>query len=110
MKNNVTWTIIDEKHAEIAGILNRNTVPQLWLQVSAWQPSSERLDIDLKKILNSDSAAMALILHLIEHAKNCNCHIMLRSVPNKLLTLFEVSNAMPLLAGHIEIEIEGKSG
>lgn len=110
MNNTAAWVLIDEQHAKISGVLNRNSVPQLWQQILQWSPSVERLEINLNEVLNSDSAAMALILHLIEHAKNCNCHIMLRSVPNKLLTLFEVSNAMPLLAGHIEIEIEGKSG
>ncbi|GAB7218568.1 STAS domain-containing protein [Vibrio comitans] len=110
MNNTAVWTLIDEQHAQISGVLNRSSVPQLWQQIVQWSPSVERLEINLNEVLNSDSAAMAFILHLIEHAKNCNCHIMLRSVPNKLLTLFEVSNAMPLLAGHIEIEIEGKSG
>ncbi|GAM54449.1 hypothetical protein JCM19232_1199 [Vibrio ishigakensis] len=50
---------------------------------------------------------MALILHIIQHAKKYHCHIMLRSVPDKLLTLFEVSNALPLIAEHLEVKIEG---
>ncbi|GAD78670.1 STAS domain-containing protein [Vibrio ezurae] len=110
MSEKATWTVVDEQHAKLSGVLNRNHIPQLWSQISHWQPQSEQLDIDLSAVLSTDSAAMALILHIIDHAKNRNCHIMLRSVPNKLLTLFEVSNAMPLLVEHIEINIEGESG
>ncbi|OBT17410.1 NTP-binding protein [Vibrio sp. UCD-FRSSP16_10] len=107
MNSEATWNIVDDQHATLSGVLNRNSIPKLWKQIQGWQPKTERLDINLKGIVNPDSAAMALILHTIEHAKNRNCHIMLRSVPNRLLTLFEVSNAMPLLAEHIDIETEG---
>lgn len=65
------------------------------------------LNIEFSRVVSSDSAAMALILHLIQHAKKNHCHIMLRSVPDKLLTLFEVSNALPLIAEHLEVNIEG---
>lgn len=105
-----TWSVIDASHAELAGVLDRKSVPQLWQQIKRWKPESDSLRINLERVQSSDSAAMALILHLIEHAKNCNCHIMLSSVPEKLLTLFEVSNALPLLKGHLKIEIEEKSG
>ncbi|CAM3022512.1 lipid asymmetry maintenance protein MlaB [Vibrio rarus] len=110
MISQTAWNIIDDQHVQLSGVLNRNTIPQLWKQISHWQPKAEQVEISFAEVKTPDSAAMALILHTIEHAKNCHCHIMLRSVPNKLLTLFEVSNAMPLLAGHIEIEIEDKSG
>jgi phospholipid transport system transporter-binding protein len=105
-----TWSVIDSSHAELTGILDRKSVPALWQQIKNWKPESDRLQIDLKQAHNSDSAAMVLILHLIEHAKNYHCHIMLSSVPDKLLTLFEVSNALPLLDGHLKIDIEEKSG
>ncbi|CAM3984495.1 STAS domain-containing protein [Vibrio neonatus] len=110
MSDKAVWHMIDDQHVTLSGMLNRNNIPQLWQQIAQWQPKVERLELDLSAVLSTDSAAMALILHIIDHAKNCDCHIMLRSVPNKLLTLFEVSNAMPLLVEHIEIEIEGESG
>jgi phospholipid transport system transporter-binding protein len=42
-----------------------------------------------------------LLIHLIEHAKNKNCHIMFDFVPEKLRTLFQLSNVEALVAQHI---------
>lgn len=101
------WKQVSTDVIEISGVLDRNSVPALWQQAQSWSWETSTLNIEFSRVVSSDSAAMALILHLIQHAKKNHCHIMLRSVPDKLLTLFEVSNALPLIAEHLEVNIEG---
>lgn len=101
------WKQTSVEVIELSGTLDRNTIPELWQQAKAWPWDTSTLNLDFSRVESSDSAAMALILHIIQHAKKYHCHIMLRSVPDKLLTLFEVSNALPLIAEHLEVKIEG---
>jgi phospholipid transport system transporter-binding protein len=96
-----SWAGLDSNAISLTGQINRHTVPQLWREIKVWKPHFAEVVVDLRAVKSSDSAAMALILHLIEHAKKNHCHIILHSVPKKLLTLFEVSNAKSLLNGHI---------
>ncbi len=96
------WLLIDQKNATIRGQLTRDTVPDLWRQLSQWQFESGQFYVNLQQLERVDSAAMVILLHLIEHAKNQNCHIMLRFVPNQLQTLFTLSNVEQILKHHIQ--------
>jgi phospholipid transport system transporter-binding protein len=42
-----------------------------------------------------------MLIHLIEHAKSQNCHIMLSFVPEQLMTLIQLSNVESLIEKHI---------
>ncbi|MDN2482145.1 STAS domain-containing protein [Vibrio astriarenae] len=84
------------------GKLDRHTVPSLWQSLEVWKPSQNTCSIDLSGVKRVDSAGMVMLIHLIEHAKTENCHIMLSFVPKELGTLFRLSNVDKLLAKHIQ--------
>ncbi len=86
----------------LLGILDRETVPALWTFIQKWQTTESQLELSLEHIERIDSAGMVMLIHLIEHAKIQNCHIMLSFVPEQLNTLFQLSNIDEFLAGHIQ--------
>ncbi|MZI92404.1 STAS domain-containing protein [Vibrio sp. CAIM 722] len=96
------WQIANAQQVLLSGDLDRDTVPELWRELSGWTPSSKQLDVSLESVSRIDSAGMVMLIHLIEHAKQKNCHIMLSSVPEQLRTLFQLSNIEPMMAQHIE--------
>ncbi len=86
----------------LSGALDRDTVPRLWQLVQKWQPSQGEFECSLQDVERVDSAGMVMLIHLIEHAKKQNCHIMLSSVPAQLRTLFQLSNVESLVNKHIK--------
>lgn len=98
----VSWQTEGQHKSALIGSLTRETVPQLWQQLQRWKPQVSQYEVCLKQVERVDSAGMAMLIHLIQHAKNQNCHIMLHFVPNQLLTLFELSNVDELLSQHIQ--------
>lgn len=85
----------------LSGALDRDEVPALWAVIKQWQPESEKVVVSLSEVKRVDSAGMAMLIHLIEHAKIKNCHIMLSFVPEQLLTLFKLSNVVSLVSDHL---------
>ena len=86
----------------LSGELTRETVPQLWSFLQCWEPNQTELNVSLQQVKRVDSAGMAMLIHLIQHAKKSNCHIMLGFVPNQLQTLFQLSNIESMLLEHIK--------
>ncbi len=95
------WEKKDDGY-RIAGALTRDTVPQLWCVLQSWQPTQKKLNICLENATRIDSAGMAMLIHLIQHAKNFNCHIMLSFVPEQLRMLFQLSNVESMMLDHIQ--------
>ena len=95
------WQKLSSGSYELAGDLTRDTVPGLWddLQVLTFEQSS--LTLSLSGVLRVDSSGMVMLIHLLEHAKKQNCHIMLSFVPQQLMTLAALSSAEELFVGHI---------
>ncbi|EFP97949.1 STAS domain-containing protein [Vibrio caribbeanicus] len=95
------WQKLSSGSYELAGDLTRDTVPGLWddLQTLTFEQSS--LTISLSGVLRVDSSGMVMLIHLLEHAKKQNCHIMLSFVPQQLMTLAALSSAEELFLGHI---------
>ncbi|RJX70644.1 STAS domain-containing protein [Vibrio sinensis] len=100
--SNAQWLQIDATTYSIDGLLDRDTVPILWPTLSQWSPSEQSVEVSLEQIKRVDSAGMVMLIHLIEHAKKQNCHIMLSFVPKQLSTLFQLSNVDELIAGHVK--------
>ncbi|AAW84894.1 lipid asymmetry maintenance protein MlaB [Aliivibrio fischeri] len=92
-------TKVDE--ISFKGALDRETVPNIWNKLTKWQPNLSQVKVDLAHVNRIDSAGLVLLLHLIEHAKNQNCHIMFTFVPDQLITLIQLSNVESLFADHI---------
>ncbi|MGF1804479.1 STAS domain-containing protein [Aliivibrio sifiae] len=83
------------------GALDRETVPNIWNKLTQWKPNITQVKVDLTHVNRIDSAGVVLLLHLIEHAKKQNCHIMLAFVPDQLVTLIKLSNVESLFADHL---------
>ncbi len=87
---------------KLSGTLDRDSVPSLWAQAQQWQPTQGEFECSLQGVERIDSAGMVMLIHLIEHAKKQNCHIMLSSVPAQLRTLLQLSNVESLVNKHIQ--------
>ncbi|WP_428775503.1 STAS domain-containing protein [Vibrio sp.] len=96
------WQQPSEDKIILLGALDRDTVPELWPLAQQWKPAAEQVEVALDKVGRVDSAGMVMLIHLIEHAKKQNCHIMLSFVPEQLSTLFQLSNVSQILAKHIK--------
>ncbi len=96
------WHSLSDGQISLSGALDQLTVPDLWSYIKLWTPQSDGMECSLERVERVDSAGMVLLIHLIEHAKKQNCHIMLSFVPQQLLMLLKLSNADSLLADHIK--------
>ena len=85
----------------LSGILTRDSVPSLWKQIEALDYPESSINVSLKEVERIDSAGMVMLIHLIEHAKNRKCHIMLSFVPDELKMLFQLSNVESVIEKHI---------
>ncbi|UUM30327.1 STAS domain-containing protein [Vibrio japonicus] len=96
------WQKIQDDSYQILGELNRDSVPTLWQELQQWQPGCSNVEVSLAKVKRVDSAGMVMLIHLIEHAKKQNCHIMLSFVPKQLKMLFQLSNVEEYLGGNLK--------
>ncbi|WP_194439468.1 STAS domain-containing protein [Vibrio fluminensis] len=97
------WRAVDVNKGVLSGTLSRDTVPEIWKHWKTWQPTQSELEISLADVERVDSAGMVMLIHLLEHAKKQNCHIMLSFVPTQLSTLLALSNVDKYIAEHIKI-------
>ncbi|KGY11800.1 NTP-binding protein [Vibrio tubiashii] len=95
------WQQISDSQYSLKGDLNRDTVPALWPLLQSVEFHSQQTELSLKDLSRVDSAGMVMLIHLIEHAKKQNCHIMLSFVPEQLRTLFQLSNVDEFIAEHL---------
>ncbi len=96
------WNVTSEHDVELCGNLDRESVPSVWRIIQAWHPSSNQIYLNLSQVQRVDSAGMVMLIHLLEHAKKQNCHIMISFVPEQLRTLCQLSNVESILLDHIE--------
>lgn len=96
------WQALSSIEYQLLGDIDRDSVPAIWRILEKWQTTESSVEIDLSHINRVDSAGMVMLIHLLEHAKNQNCHIMFSFVPEQLRTLFQLSNIQPMMAEHIK--------
>lgn len=96
------WGQQGDGQYSLTGDLNRDSVPALWRFLQTIEFHTQQIELSLKDLTRVDSAGMVMLIHLIEHAKKQNCHIMLSFVPEQLRTLFQLSNVDELIAGHLK--------
>lgn len=99
---NPQWQVINECQYALSGVLDRDTVPELWTSLQSFKPIQNEVEVSLKTVERVDSAGMVMLIHLIDNAKKQNCHIMLSFVPNELRTLFQLSNVEQIVAQHLK--------
>lgn len=83
-------------------VIDCDNVPLLWNELKQWRPDSKSIRVNLNRVNRIDSAGLVLLLHLIEHAKKFNCHIMFVFIPKQLVMLIKLNNVEPLFAEHID--------
>ncbi|CCN87671.1 putative Sulphate transporter/antisigma-factor antagonist STAS [Vibrio nigripulchritudo SFn27] len=91
------WQQAVPTQSYLSGNLDRESVPGLWHFLKQLKTDTAQLNIDMSGVNRVDSAGMVMLIHLIEHAKKQNCHIMLSVVPDQLRTLCQLSNVESLL-------------
>jgi len=100
--NHPQWQLTNSELVKLTGALDRDMVPPLWKALQQWKPQNNQIEVSLQNVERVDSAGMVMLIHLIEHAKKQNCHIMLSFVPEQLRTLFQLSNVEHMMAQHIK--------
>jgi phospholipid transport system transporter-binding protein len=96
------WSELSSVEFQLSGDLDRDSVPAIWRTLQAWKTSESHVQVNLNTVERIDSSGMVMLIHLIEHAKNQNCHIMFSFVPEQLRTLFQLSNIQPMMAEHLK--------
>jgi phospholipid transport system transporter-binding protein len=91
------WQYVAPNQCRLSGNLDRESVPSLWLFLKKQKLGTTQLNIDMSRVKRVDSAGMVMLIHLIEHAKIQNCHIMISFVPDQLRTLCQLSNVEAML-------------
>lgn len=91
------WQQVAPTQCQLSGNLDRENVPSLWQFLKKRKTDTTQLNIDMSEVKRVDSAGMVMLIHLIEHAKKQNCHIMLSFVPDQLRTLCQLSNVEAML-------------
>lgn len=95
-------TTITNGQCQLHGDVTRLTVPLLWKQITALSFVNENmLQISLEHTERFDSAGLVMLIHLLEHAKNQKCHIMLSFIPKQLQILIELYNLGSVIKKHI---------
>jgi phospholipid transport system transporter-binding protein len=85
----------------LVGKISRDTVPALWRDVQRINFTQPEMDLALEQVERFDSAGLVMLIHLLEHAKNRKCHIMLSFVPDELNILFQLYNVESVIEKHI---------
>lgn len=101
MSSSMKSWVLNNDMLSLSGQLDREVVPLLWRDLKQLKYAQNELLVSLEKVERIDSAGMVMLIHLIEHAKNQNCHIMLSFVPEQLMTLIQLSNVESLIEKHI---------
>ncbi len=96
------FNVDSESKIALSGVVDRHNIPSIYSEVTAWKSQHSQVELELKEVTRIDSAGMALIIQIIEHAKLRKCHIMLSFMPSQLRTLLRLSNAEVLLHEHIK--------
>ncbi|MCY9855010.1 STAS domain-containing protein [Vibrio mediterranei] len=86
---------------ELIGNVDRDTVPELWNTIQSVNFDEPEMKLALDKVKRFDSAGLVMLIHLLEHAKNRKCHIMLSFVPDELKILFQLYNVESVIEKHI---------
>ncbi|MDX1705203.1 lipid asymmetry maintenance protein MlaB [Pseudidiomarina sp.] len=80
-----------------SGVLNRDTVPELWNARSDWLSTDETLTIDLSGLERVDSAGVAMLLQAKRQLLEQQRKLQLHSPSDQLRAIAEVSGATKLL-------------
>lgn len=93
-----------DKVHKLTGDITFVTVPQLWRQTTAMLAGTEKLIIDLGGVTRTDSAALALLVGWMRHARQARKPIEFQHLPEKLLATARVTGVEALLLPYAPAE------
>ncbi|CAH0527178.1 STAS domain-containing protein [Vibrio hippocampi] len=99
--SSATIEVIEASNYRLKGDITHTSVPFLWQQVMSLPFAVEQLEVSLQHTTRFDSAGLVMLIHLLEHAKNRKCHIMLSFIPKQLEILIELYNLDSVIEKHI---------
>ena len=91
-----------EGRLDVLGELSFETVPGLWTASQSLFPQQEEIRIDLKDVVRSDSAGLALMVEWMRAAKRDGKPIQFLNMPAQMLAIARVSSldqVLPLSRG-----------
>jgi len=86
-----------EGRLELSGVLDFDSVSQLWPALRAYLGQGEVLVLSLAGVEQANSAALVLLLEAREQAQACGRELRLESIPDNLRELAELSGVRDLL-------------
>ena len=84
-------------HASLSGVLDFASVPDVWPALSRLIGQQARLEVSLADVASSNSAALALLLEALQHARSSGCDLRFTRLPQGLTDLADLSNVLELL-------------
>jgi len=88
-----TFTISKQldNHYHIDGDLTFSSINKKTMPSFDFLKQSNEIQIDLRKVVSTDSAGLALLLEWIKHSKLYNTKLVFMNIPHQLLTLATLS-------------------
>jgi len=76
----------------VSGVMSLHTVPQLWRASEELIRDAERVEIDLRGVLRSDSAGLALLVQWMRQARHAGKEVRFLNIPRQMLAIARVSS------------------
>ena len=84
---------------QLAGDLDFNSVPDVWDQLAPMVEQRHELSLSLHGVVRTNSAALALLVEALDHARRHGCRLQFHDLPADLLDLARMSRCDTLLQG-----------
>lgn len=81
----------------LSGVLDFDSVPELWRQWQSRRPRQARVDIDLGGIERADSAGLALLIACMRQARQDGAALRFLNMPAQLLEIARLSSLDDIL-------------
>ncbi len=76
----------------VSGVMSLHTVPQLWRASEELIRDTDRVEIDLRGVVHSDSAGLALLVQWMRQARHAGKEIRFLNIPRQMLAIARVSS------------------
>lgn len=87
-----------ENSIQVAGTLNRNTVPRAWKERFNWLSKDSEIELDLAQVNSVDSAGLAMLIQLKAELESSQQTLSLKGANEQLNAFAEMSGVTDLLA------------
>nr|VFK26193.1 MAG: phospholipid transport system transporter-binding protein [Candidatus Kentron sp. MB]VFK30844.1 MAG: phospholipid transport system transporter-binding protein [Candidatus Kentron sp. MB]VFK75261.1 MAG: phospholipid transport system transporter-binding protein [Candidatus Kentron sp. MB] len=95
--SSATLHFTKEGEFSLSGALTFVSVSNLWRKKKTYFAKSNRIVLDLGKVIHSDSAGLALLVEWLHQAEIRNAIIEFRNIPQQMLSLARTAGIESLL-------------